>query len=160
MARRSREDYNTYMRNYILRRYHKRRAESFVKLGGKCAVCGCIPLKYEFDHVNPKDKSFGVSELWSISEERYNKEIMKCQVLCLRCHSLKTIRERGQTPAKGTHGTISSYRYCHCDLCKAAKAEVHRKWKAKQASVAKLVRPSAFNRDIAGSSPAGRTIHA
>ena len=88
-------------------------------------------------------------------------ELQKCQLLCVSCHMTKTITDRGHSPAKGTHGTISAYRYCHCSLCREAKNKVHRQWKAnKKASVAKLVRPSAFNRDIVGSSPTGRTKYA
>lgn len=32
-------------------------------------------------------------------------------------------------PAKTTHGTLSSYRYCHCVLCRAAKAKYMRERK-------------------------------
>lgn len=39
---------------------------------------------------------------------------------------------RVHRPAKGTHGTVSAYRYCgppKCDECKAAKAEAQRRWR-------------------------------
>jgi hypothetical protein len=162
MPKQNREEYNSYMRTYILRRYHQRRAEAFRILGGKCALCGCTPKKYDFDHINPKTKGFAIGVLWSVSRVRYMEELSKCQVLCLPCHKDKTIRERGQIPARGTHGTVSAYRYCHCALCREAATEANRAWrlKKKHASVAKLGRPSPFKRDTAGSSPAGRTTHA
>lgn len=45
------------------------------------------------------------------------------QLLCRSCHEAKTLVDRGQESAKESHGTLSSYKYCKCNLCKKAKAD-------------------------------------
>lgn len=119
-----RQDYNGYMRRFMKRRYHRRRKKAIQELGGICISCGS-KKKLEFDHRNPKSKSFG---LWcrSVSEERFSLELKKCQLLCSKCHLLKTLSDLGRRLHKGTHGTLSAYPHCgppKCKACKAAKAE-------------------------------------
>lgn len=121
---RKRENYNAYMREYMLARYHRRRKEALDRLGNKCKKCGSVK-NLQFDHIDPKKKTFPI---WgrTLSEIRLEKELSKCQLLCGECHDLKTIKEKGNKPAKGTHGTLSAYRYCgppKCDACKKAKTE-------------------------------------
>lgn len=135
--RKNTEEYNAYMKKYMLNRYHERRLHAFNALGGKCAKCGIIPDKYEFDHIDPKQKSFTVARLWSINKERFELELSKCQILCKKCHTEKTLIDRGMNNAKEIHGTISSYRYCRCNLCRAAKY-YYTKYK-QHASIAQLV---------------------
>lgn len=38
--RKSKEEYNAYMRKYMLERYYRRKAEAIIALGGKCVKCG------------------------------------------------------------------------------------------------------------------------
>jgi hypothetical protein len=120
-------NYNEYMKKYMLKRYHDRRLKSFILLGGKCGKCGIVPDKYDFDHINPELKSFDVSSIWSFSEKKFLQELSKCQILCEKCHAEKTLVDRGMNNAREVHGTISSYRYCKCDLCKKAKSEYSKK---------------------------------
>lgn len=117
------------MRVYNLKRYYKRRAEAIEKLGGKCNKCDSI-IDLEIDHINPTEKSFNIAQLWSCSNKRFWKEIKKCQLLCKKHHSEKSILEVGKRIIKGTkiHGTISSYRYCKCNLCKEAKRKENQKY--------------------------------
>jgi len=42
--------------------------------------------------------------------------------------NVKTLKEKGMEIAKGNHGTLSSYTYCHCKLCKKAKREWFREY--------------------------------
>lgn len=121
--RRDKEEYNAYMKEYMLKRYHSRREEAFKFLGGVCKKCGDIPIEYEFDHIDPNSKSFPISVMWSISKERFQNELVKCQILCKKCHAEKTLIDMGMNNAREVHGTISSYRYCKCDLCKKAKSD-------------------------------------
>lgn len=114
--------YNEYHKKYQLDRYHSRRNTAIQKLGGVCVKCGTSD-KLELDHINPKDKSFSISKLWSCSERKFNKEVDKCQLLCETCHREKTLVDNGQVSAKITHGTLSSYKYCRCELCKQAKRD-------------------------------------
>ena len=57
--------------------------------GGKCKVCGynkCVQA-LEFHHVNPADKSFGISAKGNtIAIDRVRKEADKCILLCSNCH--------------------------------------------------------------------------
>lgn len=116
----------------MLDRYYRRREAAIVQLGGKCVVCGS-DKDLEIDHIDPKDKeiSFGKA-ISGWSEERIQKELAKAQLLCKEHHTLKSIADRGHKVAKGTHGTISSYRYCKCAECKAANAAAVRRHRAKK----------------------------
>ena len=103
----------------MLRRYHKRRKEAIDFLDGKCSVCSVVKM-LELDHINPDNKSFDISKLWSISIKRFLVELKKCQLLCRSHHSEKTLKDLGRISAKGTHGTLSSRKYCNCSVCKEA----------------------------------------
>lgn len=120
--------YNSYQKSYQLQRYHARRLEAIDKLGGKCIKCNSLD-KLELDHVDRNKKSFKISKLWSISNERFQEEVTKCQVLCRDCHELKTLDELGQVSGKNTHGSLSSYRYCKCDICRKAHNKYAREWR-------------------------------
>ena len=133
-----RENYNEYMASYMLKRYHIRRNNAIEPLGGKCVLCGSSE-NLELDHKDPKDKAFSLAKLWSCAEPKYLEEIAKCQLLCRTCHEEKTINDLGFKRAKGNHGTISTHRYCRCNLCKEAWNKYGREHKAKK----KLKCPSA-----------------
>ena len=126
------KNYNEYMAKYMLRRYHQRRADAIDLLGGECVVCGTED-RLEIDHIDPTLKSFSIPKLWSVSQKRFDEELSKCQLLCKFHHEEKSVNEHGKKRAKGTHGTVSSYRYCKCPECKAAKSaymkEYHKKRK-------------------------------
>lgn len=109
----------------MLRRYNKRMEEARSRLGGKCVRCGRID-GLQLDHIDPKNKSFTIAKLWSIRKELFDIEVNKCQLLCEPCHDAKTLIDKGQVSGKVTHGTLSSYRYCKCDLCRKAKRDYGR----------------------------------
>lgn len=61
-----------------------------------CVDCGeKDPLVLEFDHKDPKDKSFGISEALGkmIGWEKIKNEINKCEVRCANCHRRKTAKD-------------------------------------------------------------------
>lgn len=120
-----------YMRQYMLKRYHKRRKEAIEKLGGHCVKCGAAE-NLELDHIDPSTKSFTIAAHGSVNEKLWQEELKKCQLLCRSCHQGKTLKDRGQNSARETHGTLSSYRYCKCDKCKAAKAKHNKEYKLKR----------------------------
>jgi 5-methylcytosine-specific restriction endonuclease McrA len=124
------ENRNAYYRDYMAKRRRRRRELAVEVLGGKCARCGNTE-GLEADHVDPKKKSFGLSGC-DLSEQRFLEELEKCQLLCDACHNAKTIVEKGKKQAPGTHGTLSSYRYCHCEECRRAKREWFRAYRAKK----------------------------
>lgn len=127
MANKNKEQYNEYMREYMKRRYHKKRAEAIDFLGGKCVVCGSIE-NIELDHIDPDLKSIDIAKVWTYSKEKFWIEVKKCQLLCNECHLEK---HKSQYPC----GTAQRYwRGCKCIDCRAANALHHLKWKEARAS--------------------------
>lgn len=120
----SKKEWADYIRAYRQSRHKRRKRMAIKMLGGRCKKCGS-KKRMQFDHVIASSK---VSEKDAISylsyhatEEYFLEELKKCQLLCFKCHQFKSVTDLGKKHAKGAHGTISSYRYCHCDLCKHAK---------------------------------------
>lgn len=128
-----RQEYNKYMREYMLKRYHTKRGECIQRLGGQCNNCGSKE-RLELDHSDFRSKELEMADVMLWAKERLEAELAKCQVLCEKCHQEKSIGEKGHEVVKGTdrHGTLSMYRYCKCDLCRAAKAEYSRNYKKKK----------------------------
>lgn len=112
----------------MLERYHRRRNDAIEQLDGCCVKCKTTE-HLDIDHIDPKTKEFTIGQCGSVSEERWQNELKKCQLLCKKCHKLKTLENNNQVSAREVHGTLSSYRYCKCDACKAAKREYNRKYK-------------------------------
>lgn len=118
-----REDYNGYMRRYMLARYHRRRAQIIEQLGSKCNRCGSTD-NLEIDHRDARKKGFDIGKrLAGIAEAKLVEEVKKCQLLCRTCHEDKSIIDTGKVRAKGTHGTLSAFNHCKCEQCKKAKAD-------------------------------------
>ena len=112
------------MREYHLKRYHRMRKEAIESLGGKCTVCG-TQENLEIDHIDRTQKEVEISRaILSLSRKRFLEELAKCQLLCQEHHGDKTLMDLGKKKAKGTHGTLSAYRYCKCSIC----VKVHTDW--------------------------------
>lgn len=116
---------NEYMNEYMKRRYKQRKEKAILLLGGKCLECGTTE-DLQFDHINPDEKSFNISKMWSISEARFLKELSKCQLLCELHHLNKTLGEISVPHGGGLTGK----RNCYCDLCKPLKQLYNREWRA------------------------------
>jgi len=119
------------MRIYMLRRYHERMQLAKSLLGGKCARCGSTN-SLEIDHKNWYEKAYDIAKLWSFSKERFETELVKCQLLCSACHKKKTkadvleilkvrgLRSFNSLPENAyIHGTprMRLYRKCECTPC-------------------------------------------
>lgn len=129
----SKRSRNAYYRDYMLARYKRRYQEAIDNLGGICIRCGSSE-DLQFDHKNPETKSFSIGKsIVSISRARLEAELVKCQLLCGECHKKKTLLDLGLDDPKTIHGTLSSYRYCRCKLCCAAKVR-YNKERAKRKS--------------------------
>ncbi len=123
---------NAYMKKYMLDRYHRRMAEFKKILGGKCICCGSSN-DLEIDHKDIATKSFTIARKAAGAPMNVLlEELKKCQLLCVPCHTKKTLADLGQVSARDTHGTISSYRYCKCDLCKKAKSDCSKEYKKRK----------------------------
>lgn len=62
-----------------------------------CVDCGESDIRVlEFDHIDPKLKSYTISQLItaSYSKELLWLEISKCRVLCANCHRRRTHKQR------------------------------------------------------------------
>lgn len=58
--------------------------------GGKCSKCGyekLIPGAYDFHHINPNEKDFGISEGHIRSLKIMKAEVDKCELVCRNCHA-------------------------------------------------------------------------
>lgn len=117
-----------------LNQYYRRKQEFITILGGKCVDCGCVD-NLEFDHINPKEKSFNISKNYSKNYDELLKEVLKCALRCKDCHKIKTEDIDG---FKADHGTLGMYRHqkCRCDLCKKANSDYHREYKRKSRGMA------------------------
>lgn len=60
-----------------------------IDLGGRCIKCNITDLEIlEFDHIDPKTKISRVYDCSSISKMK--EEAYKCQLLCRRCHQMRS----------------------------------------------------------------------
>lgn len=124
---------NEYHRIYNINRYHRIRAEEIAAKGGECVDCGSTD-KLEFDHVDPKLKSFDVGKLLNYSAAKRKAELEKCVLRCKACHKIKTTAN-GDNGAVGHGGGLTGKRNCYCELCAPLKAEYMRNWKKKKNKV-------------------------
>jgi 5-methylcytosine-specific restriction endonuclease McrA len=114
-----------YFREYFKEYYARRKSEYIALLGGKCARCGSTE-NLEFDHIDPKIKSFNITNFLNFSRAKVLEELKKCQLLCYICHKKKTNKPR-------EHGTTTMYRRgCRCGMCSGANTESMRRWKLRK----------------------------
>lgn len=118
---------NSYMNEYMKARYHRRREEALVQLGGVCTSCGSDEY-LEFHHVDPNEKNFTLAKGSSFSEQRWQTELDKCHLLCNDCHvdEHRSDAECG-TPRKYWAG-------CKCDDCKRAYNEYNQEYRRRRRS--------------------------
>ena len=129
---RDKENYNAYMRKYMLDRYFKVREKILILLGGKCSLCDSTE-NLEIDHIDYKEKKFNIAKFHSVTEEKLLEEVAKCRLLCADCHHKKSIEERGYN-SRYQHGTHVCYRHgkCRCDLCREAARKVNAECRRKR----------------------------
>jgi len=81
----------------ILSRFAKQklRIETEYKTG-PCADCGTAypPWVMEFDHRNPAEKKFAISNAYRYTWARIVAEIAKCDLVCSNCHAERTHRRK------------------------------------------------------------------
>lgn len=113
-------------KDYV-RRYNARRRFLYL-LGKACTICGST-LDLQIDHIEPLKQKRRSFSLWSMSKERFDREIVKCQVLCKECHLLKTKDDMRTKIKPLIHGTVRGYRWrkCRCNECREAHNKQCRK---------------------------------
>lgn len=67
-----------------------------IKLEEGCQICGYNdhPRALQFDHIDPKEKSFTISQLLTCAMDKLLIELEKCRVLCANCHSIHSWQEQ------------------------------------------------------------------
>lgn len=115
MAFSDKEKQREYQRRWVA----NRRAKYLSKLGGKCIRCGAAE-DLELDHANRDAKVD--HRIWSWAPARIEEELKKCQLLCVQCHVVKSIKESNYPKRK--HGTLTMYKKggCRCMECKEANS--------------------------------------
>jgi hypothetical protein len=80
-------------------RLQRRAALDEIKVAKGCVDCGynAAPEALHFDHRDPSQKLFGISESKTRNWNLILAEIGKCDVRCANCHAIKSRRD-------GDHG--------------------------------------------------------
>jgi hypothetical protein len=117
----------------MAKRRSDRKAKLKALLGNKCAWCDSLE-NTQFDHIDPRTKSFAISgRSLDFPWEKLLEELAKCQLLCFWCHVEKSRHENSIRLASVVyeHGSYSKYRRekCRCDICIVAMREKRRKWR-------------------------------
>ncbi len=114
-----------YAREYAVN-VRKLRRDLWLAENGPCRKCGSDE-ELEIDHIDPKTKAISVDLLWRRHADIRNAELAKCQVLCRKCHRLKTNEEAAMRMGGWSRcGTYGRYvRGCRCDACCAANTQYH-----------------------------------
>ena len=81
----------------VSKRRYKRKKECVDYKDGKCLKCGWGEHSHDFNlaglsfhHRNPSDKKFELNSNGLLSKwETVKKELDKCDLLCVRCHTVK-----------------------------------------------------------------------
>ena len=91
--------------------------------GKKCIKCGENDYsKLNLHHRNPEEKES--HNIWSWAKKRRDSEILKCDILCKKCHTELHAKQCQK------HGTRSRYvAGCRCDACKSKMAECSKRWR-------------------------------
>lgn len=76
---------NEYMNAYMKRRWLLRRVRAIMFLGTRCETCG-TQEDLQFHHKDRDTKDFTLADGSSFSEERFWKEVLKCELQCKPCH--------------------------------------------------------------------------
>jgi hypothetical protein len=96
-------------------------------LGGRCVACGTTSRRLDADHIDPKTRSFVISD--GLTKRWFDilEELKKCQLLCRPCHIDKTLRNGDGGKFAVRCGTEWSYRCgCRCKDCVDAAREYRR----------------------------------
>ena len=100
----NKEKSNEYHRNRIAK------TRSDFLSGKSCVKCGS-EKELEIDHIKREDKIS--HRIWSWSKERREKELKKCQILCVLCHREKTVSEMSIKHCYNWYKT----KKCRCEVC-------------------------------------------
>jgi 5-methylcytosine-specific restriction endonuclease McrA len=116
------------------REWMRRRRDAWLAEHGPCAHCGS-DKDLQVDHIDPDQKLLNPAGVWSLSAEKREAELAKCQVLCESCHKIKTAEYRAALPPHGSRARYArkDEHKCRCSECRAANAAYARELRAAHA---------------------------
>ncbi len=83
-------DRSEYLKKAVIKRRKMLMEKAIAYKGGKCAICGYSKSSraLNFHHVNPAEKSFGISARGiTRSWKKVQNELDKCILVCANCHA-------------------------------------------------------------------------
>lgn len=66
----------------------KEKRRAWIEANGPCVRCGSWE-RLQVDHIDPRSKEIEIVYVWSASQEKRERELAKCQILCFPCHCQK-----------------------------------------------------------------------
>ncbi|MDE3102721.1 MAG: hypothetical protein KGJ98_10850 [Chloroflexota bacterium] len=68
-----------------------------LKAGKPCTDCGKLfPIAaMQWDHLPGYQKSGDISAMTRVTREEVLEELAKCELVCVNCHALRTLRRAG-----------------------------------------------------------------
>lgn len=123
------------MKIYMQNRRSKNKQYALDRLGNACNKCGKKD-KLQFDHIDRRSKNMILADMFSHSIENIDKELDKCQLLCVECHKIKTFSDLNYKH----HGTLRGYknRKCRCQECVKAWSSYKIVYNARRSEIRKL----------------------
>ena len=59
-----------------------------------CVDCGISDVRVlEFDHLDPSVKEYNISQIIEGPEDKLQKELNKCDIVCANCHRIRTAKQ-------------------------------------------------------------------
>lgn len=86
----------------VMDRHRSKKKFWVASFGGVCQDCGGeYPTEvYDFHHLNPEEKDKSMKVLFSYCNEKIEKELAKCVLLCANCHRIRHITNYVEAPPR------------------------------------------------------------
>ena len=127
------EHYNDYYSSYYADKYKKKKQKVLDYYHRTCAYCNKTYDDLRIEGTDPINNEPAWKLFASGSYKSIEESLPYFSLVCEDCYKKKR-QESGQG---WQHGTLSGYRHCKCDACKAAKNAYQKEYKKKQKDVLK-----------------------
>lgn len=83
------------IRDQVQKRRVNRKVLLLEERGFTCMDCGYTgpPFVFDFDHRDPKEKTFGIASRGSGGIGKLREEANKCDLVCSNCHRIRTHKQ-------------------------------------------------------------------
>ena len=127
------QHYDDYYSSYYADKYKKKKQRVLEYYHNTCAYCNKTYDDLRIEGTDPINNEPAWKLFASGSYKSIEESIPYFSLVCEDCYKKKR-QESGQG---WQHGTLSGYRHCKCDACKAAKNAYQKEYKKKQKDVLK-----------------------